>query len=336
MRNFFILIAFLSLLWAENQNIIKAQNEKNVIIYDYSPPEDVNFSNIQSLKTLPHQRSKFQKITQGVGTGQTREEAVNNALIDALSKLKGVSKINLRQETKSIDFKFSALGQIVQNSKNTLQNVSNGRIDSYEITSVENNGTNWQVGLLAYKYLYQNDQKPKLVLFDGNYGKAGENLTQALNDIFSNDTYFTLLERKNDFKSEDKLIESNQSSSDESSKLGNVLGADYILEYKILDTSKQNSSVAYQNNNKLKINISFKLIFYPTREIVLSKTLSANFMLTHDVQKEQKYWENIALMMQKYIQNSLFNANTSEENKEEKGKNPTYKLHEGGGVDLGF
>ncbi|MBZ7939069.1 hypothetical protein H2277_04645 [Campylobacter sp. W0014] len=336
MKNFFILIAFLSLLWAENQNIIKAQNEKNVIIYDYSPAEDVNFSNIQSLKTLPHQRSKFQKIMQGVGTGQTREDALNNALIDALSKLKGISKFNLRQEIKSIDIKFSALGQIVQNSKDTLQNVSNGRIDSYEITSAENNGTSWEVKILAYKYLYQNDQKPKLILFDENYGKSGENLTQALNDIFSNDAYFTLLERKNDFKSEDKLIESAQGFSDESSKLGNVLGTDYILEYKILDTSKQNSYITYQNDKKLQINISFKLIFYPTRELVLSKTLSANFMLTHDVQKEQKYWENIALMMQKYIQNSLFNANTSEENKQDKGKDSTYKLHEGGGVDLGF
>ncbi|MBZ7935607.1 hypothetical protein H2279_02975 [Campylobacter sp. B0100352/1] len=336
MKYFFILIAFLSLLWAENQNIIKAQNEKNVIIYDYSPAEDVNFSNIQSLKTLPHQRSKFQKIMQGVGTGQTREDALNNALIDALSKLKGISKFNLRQEIKSIDIKFSALGQIVQNSKDTLQNVSNGRIDSYEITSAENNGTNWKVKILAYKYLYQNDQKPKLILFDENYGKSGENLTQALNDIFSNDAYFTLLERKNDFKSEDKLIESAQGSSDESSKLGNVLGTDYILEYKILDTSKQNSYITYQNDKKLKINISFKLIFYPTREIVLSKTLSTNLILTYDAQKEQKFWENTALMVQKYIQNSLFNANASEENKQDKGKDSTYKLHEGGGVDLGF
>ncbi|MBZ7948960.1 CsgG/HfaB family protein [Campylobacter molothri] len=336
MRKFFVLIAFFSLLWAENQNIIKAQNEKNIIIYDYSPAQDVNFSNIQSLKILPHQRSKFQKIMQGIGTGQTREDALNNALIDVLSKLKGISKFNLRQEIKNIDFKFSALGEVIQDSKNILQNIINGRIDSYEVTSAENNGTSWEVKILAYKYLYQNDQKPKLILFDENYGKLGENLTQALNNIFSNDSYFTLLERKNDFKSEDKLIESAQGSSDERSKLGNVLGTDYILEYKILDVSKQNNYITYQDDKKLKINISFKLIFYPTREIVLSKTLSANFMLAHDIQKEQKYWENIALMMQKYIQNSLFNTNAFDENKQDKGKDSTYKLHESGGVDLGF
>ncbi|TKX31571.1 CsgG/HfaB family protein [Campylobacter estrildidarum] len=334
MRNFFILIAFLSLLWAENQNIIKAPNEKNVIIYDYTPIEDVNFSNqdnIQNSKTLPHQRTKFQKISQGFGTGQTREEALNNALIDALSKLKGVSKINLRQEIKSVDFKFSAQGQIVQNSKNTLQNVSNGRIDSYEITSAENNGTDWQIGLLAYKYLYQSDQKPKLILFDENDANIGKNLTQALNDVFSNSDYFTLLERENDFKNEDKLIESKQSSSEEISKLGNVLGADYILEYKILDASKQDNFISY---NKLKINLSYKLIFYPTREIVLSKTLNTSLIVTRDVQKEYKAWENIALMIQKQIQNSLFNVNTL--NTQEKGKKPSYKLHKNGGVELGF
>lgn len=336
MKKLLLFLSFLGLVWAE---IIKAPNEDNIIIYAYSPPEDANLSSldpVQTLKTLPHQRAKFQKITQGVGTGQTREEALNNALIDVLSQLKGVSNINLRQEIKNADINFSSLGQISQSSKTILQNVSKGRIDSYKIDKAEQNGTTWQVELSAYKYLYQSDDKPKLVLFDNDKDDLGKNLNQALNDVFSQSQNFTLLERKNDFKNENELIQSEQSSSEEAYKLGNVLGADYILEFEILDASKATQSkISYQNNEKISLNIAYKLVFYPTREIVLSKSLNANLILSDDVKKEQKAWENIALGVKEDLENSLF-SNLTQAQQDEKGKEATYKLHEKGGVDLGF
>ncbi|MBC8764581.1 hypothetical protein H7975_10115, partial [Campylobacter jejuni] len=54
MKKIFLFLTILSFMWAQD----------DVIIYDYVPLEDVNLSSldpVQSLKTLPHQRNKFQK-----------------------------------------------------------------------------------------------------------------------------------------------------------------------------------------------------------------------------------------------------------------------------------
>lgn len=214
--------------------------QDDVIIYDYVPLEDVNLSSldpVQSLKTLPHQRNKFQKVVQGNGTGESKEEALNNALIDALSQFKGVSNVNLRQELQSIDLSFSHLGQISQKSKSVLQNVSKGYIDTYKVDKIDQNGTLWQVEISAFKSLYQNDNKPKLVILNDK-NKEESYLKRALYDAFSQDENFTLLEREHDFKDENKIIKSEDGSREESYKLGNVLGADYILEFEILDITQ--------------------------------------------------------------------------------------------------
>lgn len=326
MKKILLLLAFLSLALAENENII---------IYDYSPPEDANssFSSINS-KTLPHQRIRFQKVIQGVGTGETREEALNNALIDALSQLKGVSGVNLRQELKSVDLNISSLGQISQSSKTLLQNVRKGRIDSYKIDKAEQNDKGWQVELSAYKYLYKSDEKPKLVLLDSSKNKLEENLNQALNDVFSQSQNFSLLERKNDFKNESEIIKGEEGSSEESYKLGNALSADYILEFQISEFAKaKQSQISYQNTEKTSLNISYKLVFYPTREVVLSKSFNTNLALSDDIKNNQKAWENTALKIKQDLENTLF-SNTNQEYT--KGKEAGYKLHEKGRVDLGF
>ncbi|EAL8697002.1 hypothetical protein DY886_04470 [Campylobacter coli] len=328
MKKIFLFLTILSFMWAQD----------DVIIYDYVPLEDVNLSSldpVQSLKTLPHQRNKFQKVVQGNGTGESKEEALNNALIDALSQFKGVSNVNLRQELQSIDLSFSYLGQISQKSKSVLQNVSKGYIDTYKVDKIDQNGTLWQVEISAFKSLYQNDNKPKLVILNDK-NKEESYLKRALYDAFSQDENFTLLEREHDFKDENKIIKSEDGSSEESYKLGNVLGADYILEFEILDiTQVKQSKISYQNNTKASINIAYKLIFYPTRELVFSKTFNTTFTLSGDSKKEQKNWENIALFMQREMEKSLFFDTLEEDNKQE-GKENTYKLHENGGVNLGF
>ncbi|EHZ5075148.1 hypothetical protein ORR27_001169 [Campylobacter coli] len=144
------------------------------------------------------------------------------------------------------------------------------------------------------------------------------------------------MEREHDFKDENKIIKSEDGSSEESYKLGNVLGADYVLEFEILDiTQAKQSKISYQHNTNASINIAYKLIFYPTRELVFSKTFNTALTLSGDSKKEQKSWENIALFMQREMEKSLF-FNTLEEDSKQEGKENTYKLHENGGVNLGF
>lgn len=154
--------------------------------------------------------------------------------------------------------------------------------------------------------MYQNDNKPKLVILNDK-NKEESYLKRALYDAFSQDENFTLLEREHDFKDENKIIKSEDGSSEESYKLGNVLGADYILEFEILDiTQVKQSKISYQNNTKASINIAYKLIFYPTRELVFSKTFNTTFTLSGDSKKEQKIGKTLRYLCKEKWKNHYF------------------------------
>ena len=72
----------------------------------------------------------------GEGSGITREEAVNNAVIEAISKLQGV-KIKSMKST-SLHMKTSSKdGTVLQDAySDEISKVTNGRADSYEVNSV--------------------------------------------------------------------------------------------------------------------------------------------------------------------------------------------------------
>ncbi len=346
MRIFLFLLSLVSLILAldENQSIevnvidnSKNQSAKtgqeNVILYDYVPER---MQDLKSTQTPARPRT-LAKIIDSRGSGENEQEALNNALINALSQLRGVSGENLRKEVQSVKFKLSSLGQIEQSSNEFLQNVSKGRIDTYKINAINHTQNGVELELSAYKYIFESTQKSKLVLYDLSQTKLSEYLKQAFSDAFSQSQDFQFLQRDGDYEKEEKLFKSEDLSSDELYKLGNVLGADYILEFKILEGQKLSSKIGY--GEKLSLNIAYKLVFFPTREVLYSRTLSSKLVLSDDIKKQQKAFEKIAFGFRKELENFLFSRgeSTAESTiQNEKEKSTTYKLGEKGGVDLGF
>lgn len=338
---FFLALAGLLFAVDENQSIEVnvINNSKNskqdAIIYDYIPQElNLTEEAFKAQNTRTLNAKVMTKIIDARGSGSNEQEALNNALIVALSQLRGVSGENLRQEFKSIKFNLSSLGQIEQNSNQFLQNVSKGRIDTYKINSVKQTEQGVEVEISAYKYMFEHNQKNKLILYDLTHTALSERLKQALSDIFSQSENFQLLQRDENYENENDLLKSEDISSDEIYKLGNVLGADYILEFKILEGQKSSSKINY--GEKLSLNIAYKLVFFPTREVIYSKTLNSKLVVSDDINKQQKALEKIALNVNKELENHLFATAKDDKTSSENSKAINYKLGEKGGVDLGF
>lgn len=326
------------------QELNLGENSKESLLQNQNPPQkefiqeknQTQKQNLQdfSVSTLQKPRT-LTKVIDAKASGANEQEALNNALIMALSQLKGVSGENLKQEFKSVKFNLSTTGQIEQSSNQFLQNVSKGRIDTYKINAINKTEQGVEVEISAYKYIFENNQKAKLIIYDLSHTTLSESLKQALNDVFAQSKNFQLLQRENDYKSESDLLKSEEASSDESYKLGNVLGADYILEFKLLDAQKVSSKI--NSGEKLSLNIAYKLIFFPTREVFYSKTLNSKMSLSNDIKKQQKALEKIALDFNKELENQLFaNESSESDTLPQSSKATTYKIGEKGGVNLGF
>lgn len=287
--------------------------------------------------TLPHERSIIQKVAIGIGNGKNENEALNNALIDAISKLRGITTASLKQEFKNIDINISSLVQISQSSNTTLQNISNGYINDYKINKIEKTKNGWSIEILAYKYTFEKNKKAKIIVLNPNK-ELGENLERALNEILSKNKNFQVLERKMDFKDEDKLLKNEQTLDEEKYKFGNVLITDYVLEFKFTNASKiSQNKISYYKNEKKSLDISYKLIFYPTREIILFKTINANLTF-NDNKKEQKAWKKIANEINEDL-NNLFSKNVIlnlQKENNSSGKDANYQIDKDGELNLGF
>ncbi len=366
MRIFIVFLSLLSLVLGENIEVNVTNNSKNskmisaktkdAIIYDYVPQElDLSDENTtqNALENSTQESEKQEEALKGTknslktrittkiidskGSGSDAQEALNNALINALSQLRGVSGENLRKEVKSVKFALTPLGQIEQSSNEFLQNASKGRIDTYKINAINSTQNGVEVEISAYKYIFKGTQKNKLVLLDLSKTDLSEKIKQALNDSFSQSENFTILQRDENYKSENDLLKSEDISSEEVYKLGNVLGADYILEFKILNTQKFESKL--NSKDKLSLNIAYKLVFFPTREVLYSRTLNFKLNLSDDIKKKQKDFEKIAFEFRKELEDSLFSGGQNlqgEVQKTAQEKGITYKLGGKGGVDLGF
>lgn len=86
----------------------------------------------------------------GTGVGLTREEAVNNAILEALGKLDGV-KISSKK-FMSTNAVHSNDGSFIKDTYNqNIQKATNGRVDSYSIDDVSGVDGNYEARVTIKK-----------------------------------------------------------------------------------------------------------------------------------------------------------------------------------------
>lgn len=282
----------------------------NIEIIDLNiTPLKTNFSPELS-STVTAREGTFIKVATAEGSGASKEEATKNALIEAVSKLKGLSTANL--STKQFNNQMG----VVQKFEPSINKASQGRIDSYEITSIElePNGA-YAVRVNVYKTLFERNEKPNLVIFNASkYKLLGDSLRKYLTNELVQSKKFNVLDRKNGayYKAEKQLIESEDATSEDIYKLGNVLGTDYMLVFNLraVGASASNSvNITANSSNVTKgdVVVDYRLILFATKEIKLANTLNLSITLKDDsVKSNEEAMSKIAKAVYTDISNTLY------------------------------
>lgn len=249
------------------------------------------------------------KTSFGTGSGLTRQEAINNAIIEALGKLQGV-KIN--------SSKLISINSLSKNGENSLKdvysseisNITNGKIDGFSVDNVSQFDGYFEADVTIKKInstkkyktpgLDPNNRRKIAILpvfsdrdyflvFDGKISKfeLTRPLTQDILNSITKTRKFTVLDRvsnPNVYALEEAVISSKQASKDEILKLGNVLGADYLFVANISDFDISNSASTLTKNLQKKVSarIEYRVLMMATREIKFSNTKIFKFNTNAD------------------------------------------------------
>lgn len=228
----------------------------------------------------------FIKTSTGEGSGQTKEIATRNAVLEAISKLKGLSaEKNLNLQSLEVPTLF---GTVLTNPQ--MSAATKGRIDSYDIISINIEPNGWyMVRVNVYKTLFERSKKPSVTIINASrFKELGETLQRRLTNDLVQSKKFNVLDRKNDayYKAEKQLIESEDASSEDVYKLGNILGTDYMLIVNLRDLGKSSSSSsgvastsASSKASKADVVVDYQMILFATKEVKLANTLTLTLSL---------------------------------------------------------
>lgn len=184
------------------------------------------------------------KSSTGEGTGLTREDAINNAIIEAIGKMSGVSINSLKKSNTSVSTDNSG-SNIQDNYSEQISKATKGRADTYEINSVEQDANGkYTANVTIFKTTttkkYQApglsaDNRRSITVFDSTPDAAKRGIGSALQQKIISDLLqsrkFNVLDRDSSgyYEMEKALIKSGDAASDEVYKLKNMLATDYIF-----------------------------------------------------------------------------------------------------------
>ncbi len=262
------------------------------------------------------------------GHGINRDEAINNALKQAVAQVKGVAvssiDTNFLYRSASADIErtdsgkrveFDAVG--VQTGGTTLRTNMAGLIKTYEVLNEKKleDGT-YEVTLKVMVYDYESpDKTARLRLavmpirtLDNSY-RFGElivpsfdlsrQLSQKLAAALTQTNKFAVLDREYimEFARERNFLLSGDASLEEQAKLGEALGVDYMLVGTITEAGIQRKmewspAIGHPiSEYEADFNLEYRLIVGPTRQIKLADILDISLDKTNEIKKLVKKWE---------------------------------------------
>jgi len=247
------------------------------------------------------------RTIEGVGTGITRAEAVNSAIIEAVGQLNGVS---IREEKFLSETSIETVDTYESESifSKKINRLTKGKVDSYAIMSVHQIGSEFEATVQVTKTKITKTYKtpglnPKnrrtivvvppsgskhiysIVTKSVSSREISQSLSQELISAITQTRKFTVLDRESNraYANEKALIKSSDASPDELLKLGQVLGADYLLTTKIseLNILKEDTSSAIVADMSsfytTYATIQYRIISVATHQIKWSNTSSFKF-----------------------------------------------------------
>lgn len=244
----------------------------------------------------------------GEGIGTTREEAINNAIIEALGKVDGVTvSKDTKMESLYVETSEGASAKLKYNGE--ISKITGGKVDSYQINYVNKDSEglyNAQVEITKNKVTkkyrppgmppknrraiaivpsYTNQANYSILGDIKSARDASQRMTQELVSSITKTRKFTVLDREANsaYRNEKRVLNSRDASTDELLKLGQVLGADYLLVSNLTElyVSKDDATVAIAANMKdsykAYATVQYRIITMATRQIKWSNTMSLEF-----------------------------------------------------------
>lgn len=261
--------------------------------------------------------SQTTSVVDSKGYGVSRGEAIQNALIEVLKQTKGVA-INsqksfskkIKQANYSNNGKNSKSVGVNSLSASQVREATKGLINEYRILKERRiSNTEWEVKLrvkiLNYKSPGLSNKhrrkiavmefqtlEPTFIVGSKRYkaSKVRDMLAQALTTNITQARRFAVVDRSytSDMQNEMNLIGSREVPLREKVKLGQKLGADYLLVGTIQNASFYNKTQHNQslgttsNQQKIEFIIDYRIIVVGTSQIKWSDTVKA----TIDTSKE--------------------------------------------------
>lgn len=259
--------------------------------------------------------SSTTKSSSGEGVGITREEAINNAIIEAVGKLNGVNIDSVKQSFVDInsDDKKTNIKDIYEEQ---IIKVTKGKVDTYEIDNIVQDKDKYIANVTVFKTnvskKYQApglnaDSRRSITVFStsSNHQELGSILQQKIITDLIQSRKFNVLDRdsKGYYEMEKALINSSNAHEDEIYKLKNVMTTDYILLFNVsgIDFKTKGSK------NKADIVIDYRVLLFATRQIKFSNTLSMSVSFKGDsLVTSEKVSEKIAKKISDDILNAIY------------------------------
>ena len=262
------------------------------------------------------------KTAIGEGHGLTREEAINNAIIEAVGKISGVNVSSMkRSSTQAISDNSGP--NIVDTYSNDISKATKGRADTYNIISAEQDGSGRWIAVVEIKNSkttksykapgLDHKQRRSLAVFNASYGETrglGESLKSHVITNLTQSRKFNILDRDNGgyYEMEKALISSGNAGGDEIYKLKNVLGSDYLMIFNIkgAQARTKQSNLTSKNITKAEVTVDYQVILFATREVKYSNTLTMSVSVKDDLKSNEAAFKKIADKITSDILNAIY------------------------------
>lgn len=262
------------------------------------------------------------KTSTGEGHGVTREEAINNAIVEAIGKMSGVN-INSIKQSNIISVNSNSGSDMVDSYNENITKATKGRADSYEvIDAYQDSKGNWVAKVAiknskttkSYKAPGLSSKSRRSVsVFDSSsheYRQLGERLKKYIIADLLESRKFNILDRDNSgyYAMEKALIGSADAASDEIYKLKNVIGSDYFLLFNIAGAQGQTktSNLTGKITAKIEVAVDYQVILFATRQIKYSNSLTMAVNVKNNINSSESAIAKIASKISQDILNAIY------------------------------
>lgn len=241
-----------------------------------------------------------------VGYGQSYQEALASALFDAVRQVRGTSV----GSEKQIKAQFMSMfdqhqGTIVRSIgvEEQIFSISKGWVDSYKVTDVrepKDKDQSWRVSISAqvpeYKSVIKDGKRNSVAVMPFRFSHS----TYSINDLGKTSNTYQISSRIRDriltsltqmqqlqvvnrsfgqeFSSEKALLSSDNVAPSEAARIGNVVGADFMIVGNIHDLSTKIETKEFYGMTKTtltdRIDFSYQVIEVATQKLLWADTLN--------------------------------------------------------------